>query len=333
MQYSEHIHRAIIESLIETCKQSLEDGPKAGLSASHESEHSNGGYLTIDTLLHCLTRVLTDERPTRAENPANGPLICGLVSFEESQHFIISAHTSICPDLTHYCSLYLKTLNEKAHELGVWDQQEWLPWFIIKKAMMIYYDKFTFQMMGDDTDPFYSTDNDLILEGIVERVSGGPSTNGQWLISSSCSSMRLKWMNELAEKYFIEEGDCRETTWPGWIGTGDIDEVSDYTSEDICRWWATEMTPYLPSIREFWSEESQQSQSQSQSQSQPQPQPQPPNYPPPSSRPVTVEPINQTKKKLTEILAFIEEKKEIWSMNEGDYLKISDLMKEAFDSV
>tara|TARA_B100000674_G_scaffold482780_1_gene485680 strand:- start:3157 stop:4110 length:954 start_codon:yes stop_codon:yes gene_type:complete len=317
MQYTEHMHRAIIEALIETSKKSLEDGPKPGLSVTHESEHSNGGYLTIDALLYCLTRVLTDERPTRGENPANGPLICGLVSFEESQHFN-SSISNINPDLAHYCRLCLKTLNERAHELGVWDQQVWLPWCIIKKVMIIYYDKFTFKMMGDDTNPLYSTENDRILEGIVERVPDGPSTNGEWLISVSCSSILLKWINELAEKYFIEEGDCREITWPGWIGTGDIDEVSDYTSEDICKWWATEMRPYLPSNGEFWGEESQ---------------PQPPNYPPPSSRPVTVEPINQTKKKLTEILAFIEEKKEIWSMNEGDYLKISDLMKEAFDSV
>ena len=61
--------------------------------------------------------------------------------------------------------------------------------------------------------------------------------------------------------------------------------------------------------------------------------PQPPDYPPPAARPVTVEPVNETKKKLTEILAFIEDKRETWTMNEGDYLKISDLMKEAFDSV
>ena len=189
----------------------------------------------------------------------------------------------------------------------------------IKKVMMIYYDKFTFKMTGDDSDPFYSTENeDMVLEGIVERVPGGPSTNGEWLISVSCSSMRVKWMNTIFEKFFIEDGDCREVTWPGWIGTGDIDEVSDYTSEDICRWWAVELYSYIPSNREFWGELER---------------PQPPNHPPPARRPVTVEPVNETKKKLTEILAFIEEKRDTWKMNEGDYLKISDLMKEAFDSV
>ena len=49
--------------------------------------------------------------------------------------------------------------------------------------------------------------------------------------------------------------------------------------------------------------------------------------------PTTVEPVNETKKKLTEMLAFVEEKRETWKMNEGDYLKLSNLMKEAFDSV
>ena len=33
------------------------------------------------------------------------------------------------------------------------------------------------------------------------------------------------------------------------------------------------------------------------------------------------------------MLAFVEEKRETWKMNEGDYLKLSNLMKEAFDSV
>lgn len=318
MQYTGEMHRAIMEALMETCKQSLIDGPKAGLAATHESEHTNGGYLTIDTLLHCLHRLLTDVKPTPAENPENGPLICGLVDFEESQHFNGSI-SNINTDLAHYCDMCMRKLNEKADELGVYDQQEWLPWCIIKKVMMIYYDKFTFKMVGDDSDPFYSIENgDMVLEGIVERVPGGPSTNGEWLISVSCSSIRLKWMENLFEKYFIEEGDCSEVTWPGWIGTGDIDEVSDYTSEDICRWWAGEMRSFLPSNREFWGEDER---------------PRPPDHPPPARRPITVEPVNETKKKLTEILAFIEEKRETWKMNEGDYLKISDLMKEAFDSV
>ena len=64
--------------------------------------------------------------------------------------------------------------------------------------MMIYYDKFTFKMVGDNSDPFYSIENgDMVLEGIVERVAGGPSTNGEWLISTSCSSIRLKWMENI----------------------------------------------------------------------------------------------------------------------------------------
>ena len=147
MQYTGEMHRAIMEALMETCKQSLVDGPKAGLAATHESEHTNGGYLTIDTLLHCLHRVLTDVKPTVEENPENGPLICGLVDFEESQHFNVSI-SNINTDLAHYCDMCMRKLNEKAHLLGVWDQQEWLPWCIIKKVMMIYYDKFTFLLVG-----------------------------------------------------------------------------------------------------------------------------------------------------------------------------------------
>ena len=256
------------------------------------------------------SRVLTDVKPTLIENPENGPLICGLVSFEESQHFNGSI-SNINPDLAHYCRLCLRNINEQAYELGVWDQQEWLPWCIIKKVMMIYYDKFTFKMVGDDSDPFYSTDNgDMVLEGIVERVPGGPSTNGEWLISVSYSSERLKWTNNLFKRYFIDYGDINEPSWPGYGHTFDED--------DICRWWAGEMRGYIPDNREFWGADER---------------PRPPDHPPPARRPTTVEPVNETKKKLTEILAFVEEKRETWKMNEGDYLKVSNLMKEAFESV
>ena len=322
MQFTGEMHRAIIESLIETCKQSLVDGPKAGLAVNHESEHTNGGYLPMTQLMHCLQRVLTEVKPSSTENPEDGPLMCGLVSFEESQHFNDSI-SNINPDLAHYCCLCLRKLNEKAYELGVWDQQVCLPWCIIRKVMIIYYDKFTFTMMGDDSDPLYSTENgDMILEGIVERVPGGPSTNEEWLISTSCSSMRLKWMENLFKRFFIEHGDSSESSWPGHGNGGyryDEDEDVYYiASDDICRWWAGEMRSYLPTHREFYGVDER---------------PRPPDHPPLRQRPATVEPVNETKKKLTEILAFIEEKRDTWKMNEGDYLKISDLMKEAFDSV
>lgn len=321
MQYTEEMHRAIMESLMETCNQSLVDGPKPGLAATHESEHTNGGYLTMDTLLHLLQRLITGVKPINSPNPANGPLMCGLVDFEESQPFNGSI-SNINQDLAHYCRLCLRKLNEKASLLGVWDQQEYLPWCIIKHIIMIYYDKFTFKMVGDDTDPFYSTQNRIsqriVLEGIVERVPGGPSTTGDWLISASCSSARVNWMNNLFEEFFIKSGDHIDPTWPGWRGTNNPEEISDFTEEDICRWWANEMSSYIPTNREIWGEFER---------------PQPPDHSPPTRRPVVVEPVNETKKKLTEILAFIEEKREIWTMNEGDYLKISGLMKEAFDSV
>ena len=320
MQYTGEMHRAIMEALMETCKQSLVDGPKAGLALEHESEHTNGGYLTIDTLMHCLQRVLTDVKPTSTENPEEGPLMCGLVSFEESQHFNGSI-SNINPDLAHYCHLCMRKLNEKAQELGVYDQQDWLPWCIIKELMLIYYDKFTFTMMGDDSDPFYHRVS-LVLEGIVERVPGGPSTNGEWLISTSRSSMRLKWMDNLFKRFFIEYGDQTESSWPGhgnWGWRYDEDEDVYYiASDDICRWWAGEMRSFLPSNREFWGADQR---------------PRPPDHPPPARRPATLEPVNETKKKLTEMLAFVEEKRETWKMNEGDYLKLSNLMKEAFDSV
>ena len=114
----------------------------------------------------------------------------------------------------------MKKLNEKAHELGVYDQQDWLPWCVIKKVMMIYHDKFTFTTMGDDSDPFYHRVS-LVLEGIVERVPDGPSTNGEWLISVSCSSMRLKWMENLFKRFFIEYGDSSNQHGPAMV-TGDI---------------------------------------------------------------------------------------------------------------
>ena len=39
---------------------------------------------------------------------------------------------------------------------------------------------------------------------------------------------------------------------------------------------------------------------------------------------------NEAKKTLAELFSFIEEKKEVWNMNDGDYLTISNYMKKAF---
>ena len=127
---------------------------------------------------------------------------------------------------------------------------------------------------------------------------------------------------ESFQKVFIEYGDSSRSSWPGHGNRGyryDEDEDVYYiASDDICRWWAGEMRSFLPSNREFLGEDER---------------PRPPNYRLSARRPTTVEPVNETKKKLTEMLAFVEEKRETWKMNEGDYLKLSDLMKEAFDSI
>lgn len=45
------------------------------------------------------------------------------------------------------------------------------------------------------------------------------------------------------------------------------------------------------------------------------------------------QPINQTKVKLSELYAFIEEKKDKWNMEDGDYIKISDIFKEVYDTI
>ena len=59
----------------------------------------------------------------------------------------------------------------------------------------------------------------------------------------------------------------------------------------------------------------------------------PPSPPPTHSRPIAIQAINPTKKKLTELLAFIEEKQGEWLMKDGDYLKLTEIMKDAFDSI
>ena len=48
-------------------------------------------------------------------------------------------------------------------------------------------------------------------------------------------------------------------------------------------------------------------------------------------RPKAVQPINKTKLHLTEYLRYIDEKQESWNMNEGDYLEVTEMLKEAFN--
>ena len=86
MFISSKMHRVIVECLIETCLMALGDGPQPGLASTHESDHTNGGYLTMDTLLHSLHRALPAAKPqtprpkpTSAIHPARNcaPIDCG----------------------------------------------------------------------------------------------------------------------------------------------------------------------------------------------------------------------------------------------------------------
>ena len=62
--------------------------------------------------------------------------------------------------------------------------------------------------------------------------------------------------------------------------------------------------------------------------------PKPPDpIPVPLDRPKPVQPINKTKLHLTELLRYIDEKQESWNMNEGEYLEVTEMLKEAFNSV
>ena len=44
-------------------------------------------------------------------------------------------------------------------------------------------------------------------------------------------------------------------------------------------------------------------------------------------------PINKTKTHLTELLRYIDENQSKWSMSDGEYLKVVDMLKVAFESV
>ena len=50
-------------------------------------------------------------------------------------------------------------------------------------------------------------------------------------------------------------------------------------------------------------------------------------------RPKAVQPINKTKLHLTELLRYIDGKQGSWNMNEGEYLEVTEMLKEAFNSV
>lgn len=63
--------------------------------------------------------------------------------------------------------------------------------------------------------------------------------------------------------------------------------------------------------------------------------PKPPPEPIPVSldRPKPIQPINKTKLHLTQLLRYIDEKQEVWNMNEGEYLEVTEMLKDAFNSV
>ena len=63
--------------------------------------------------------------------------------------------------------------------------------------------------------------------------------------------------------------------------------------------------------------------------------PKPPKPPtkPSLDRPKPVKQINKTKLHLTQLLRYIDEKQAGWNMNEGEYLEVTEMLKNAFNSV
>lgn len=312
-----NIHKICIEELLQICENELEKEPRE-IFRDLELFADGLGYLqplqmfeyfrgliedTEDQLRDVDNRDLSDARfYCGAESIYSSHYLYGCAPFDENfleyrdQEFI------------EILKQWVKNVNRELKSLE--DPEAIVPWYIIRYVLSFYHNESKKIMkIHEENDPFVVAKKKNITHIREEGYEVG----------ASVSKKRCLWQIDILRKYFITEGlhpsDERYESHNFQYYSQDI-----ITRGNICMWWGNSM---WPRFGVGWPKYTPRTQSLAP----------PPEGQPLQARPVAVEPINPTIKHLTEFLAMIEEKKSEWNMSEGDYLVLTDKLKEIFDSV
>lgn len=246
---------------------------------------------------------------------------------------------------------WVENVSSIAYDLYQRDIQDYVPWCEIRGILHFYHSEARLQISRyqnedpENLEEFQDRYQRYLYDGRV-RARGSRALGHSledWShagpVQPSVIKERCEWqiqkLNNLFRDQCVPEIDER---YPEGLLS-----VS-HTREDIAQWWVVtiqqECRLSWVSCRpgaEAWEDPdvlrvlSSVGWTPDQAVGSPEP-PEPPDTPS-IERPRVNEPVHPVKRKLTELLYFIEDKRESWNMNEGDYLVLTKKLKETFDSV
>ena len=311
-----NIHKICIEELLQICENELEKEPRE-IFRDLELFADGLGYLQPLQMFEYLRELIEDTedqlRDLENRDLHDATFYCGAESMDSvivlpdypfDENFLEYRDQ----EFIYILKQWVKNVNRELKSLE--DPEAIVPWYIIRYVLSFYHNESKKIMeIHEERDPFI----------VAKKKNINHIREEGYEVGTSVSKKRCLWQIDILRKYFITEG----------LHPSDVRYESDnfqyYTQDiiirgNICRWWGNSMWPRFGI---GWPKYTPITQSQAP----------PPEGQPSQTRPIAVEPINQTKKHITEFLAMIEEKQSGWSMPEGDYLELTQKLKVIFDSV
>ena len=302
---SSEFHAIMVDEITKVCERSLRRwGPHQLCS---ESPHT--GYVHPIMLLGMLARTITDRSP---DNIRHHQSYCGPCWQWRGIGEPFNDNIEAFPDrVRSMLNSWVENVSSIAYHLYQEDIQDYVPWCEIKKILHFYQSEAKLQIrryQNEDPENLGQYQRRYLEEIRYHSERHGPVQPP--VIKERCE-WQIKKLNDLFRDLCVPEIDERYPE--GLLSVA-------HTREDISQWWAVTIQQECRLSWISWTPE-QEVRS-----------PEPPDTSP-IERPIVNEPVHPAKKNLTELLYFIDEKRESWEMNEGDYLKISDMMKKIFESI
>ena len=308
-----NIHKICIEELLQICEDELQKGPQ---TIFRDPSIGWRGYLQPLQMFEYLRELIEDTEDQLQDldhrDLSDARFYCGAESIY-STHYLYGCapfdenfldHRE--EEFTEVLKQWVKNVNREVKSLE--DPDAVVPWYIIRYVLSFYLSESKKIMkIHEEKDPFV----------VAKKRNIYNICDGEYSVGSSVTKERCLWQIDILRKYFISEGlhpsDERYESHNFQYYGEDI-----ITRGNICMYWGSRMWPRFAI---GWPKYT------------PRRPPSPPEEQPVQMRPVVVEPINPTKRYLTELLAIIEEKQLGWNMPEGDYLELTNKLKQTFDSV
>ena len=299
---SYQLHEIMSSEIMKVCERSIARwGPHQLCIGSHDV-----GYVHPLMLLGMLARTVTDRPP---ESEQHSEMYCGPSWESREVGCPFNDNIEAFPDrIRSMMNSWVENVSSIAYHLYQEDIQDYVPWSEIKKILQFYQSEARLQIHRyRNEDPGNLSQYETRY---LEELRVGNDRAVQPPVIRERCEWQIQKLNDLFRDLCVPEIDER---YPEGLLS-----VS-HTREDIAQWWALTIEEGCDFV---WGRSYSQTREV--------------ELTPDSSaieRPTVNEPVHPAKRELTKLLYFIEEKRESWGMNEGDYLEITNMMKNVFESV